>query len=61
MFDMPLWSSYLDRYVWDARQAGATDIDLLELFYIQAGMILPKAKAHEILGDTGVTPQPERT
>lgn len=49
MFQMPLWSSYLDRYVDDARKAGATTIDVLELFYIQQGMLLPRAKAEELM------------
>lgn len=50
MFDMPRWSAYLSEYCENAQNEGATPVDILELFYIQSGMLLPRVKAEEILG-----------
>jgi len=49
MFDLPKWSGYLSSYCEDAQKEGATPVDILELFYIQSGMLLPRVKAEEIL------------
>lgn len=47
MFDMQRWSTYLDEWRWNAVKDGATTTDLLELFYLQVGCLLPRLKAEE--------------
>lgn len=51
MFDMPVWDQYLGEYVENARRAGASTVDILELFYIAQGRLLPRAKAEELQYD----------
>ena len=49
MFDMGKWSDYLDQYMTNARKAGATPVELLQLIHIQEGMLLVQCRALEVL------------
>lgn len=48
MFDMPKWTQYLDQWEEDARRSGATPVDILEMYYIRQGCLLPRVKVAEI-------------
>lgn len=47
MFNMPIWDVYLTEFCENAARAGATPLDILELFHIKSGQLLAKAKAAE--------------
>ena len=48
MFDMAMWTQYLAQWEDDARRAGATPVDLLDMYYIRQGCLLPRVKVAEI-------------
>lgn len=48
MFDMPQWTQYLNQWEEDARRSGATPVDILEMYYIRQGCLLPRVKVAEI-------------
>jgi len=48
MFDMPQWTQYLTQWEEDARRSGATPVDILEMYYIRQGCLLPRVKVAEI-------------
>lgn len=47
-FDMPRWSHYLSEWEDNAIKAGATPVDILEMYYLRQGCLLPRVKVAEI-------------
>lgn len=54
MFDMAKWDEYLDEYRCNAKKAGATSIDVLQLLHMANGREVVVAKAEEEMRDANL-------